>query len=143
MDIVLLSKTPKTFSFSPLPVPVQVLFFFPPKENEPACLSTATGSGFFFFPNGLFFFFLPERSEPSAIPPCLCMYGSNFGAFTFLGSTGKRLTPPAFCQSANDRDLNVEIPFAPRFFPLFLPFSASFIFFHCSLDIPLGMYSPC
>lgn len=54
---------------------------------------------------------------------------------------GKRFFPPAFCQSAKDRDLKVVIPLAPRFFPLALFFSASFIFFHCSLDIPLGMYS--
>lgn len=49
--------------------------------------------------------------------------------------------PPAFCHSANDRDLKVVIPVAPRFFPLFLFFSAFFIFIHCSFDMPEGMYS--
>ena len=53
---------------------------------------------------------------------------------------GKRFFPPDFCQSENERDLKVVIPLAPRFFP-FGPFSWAFIFFHCSFDMPLGMYS--
>mmetsp|Transcript_3873 Transcript_3873/g.4382 ORF Transcript_3873/g.4382 Transcript_3873/m.4382 type:complete len:111 (-) Transcript_3873:381-713(-) len=35
MDIVLLSKTPKTFSFSPLQVPVQVLSSFHRRKMNP------------------------------------------------------------------------------------------------------------
>lgn len=69
------------------------------------------------------------------------MYGISLGSLTFLGSTGNKFFPPAFCQSAKDRDWNVVMPFAPRFFPLFLFFSAFFIFSHCSFDIPEGMYS--
>jgi len=33
------------------------------------------------------------------------------------------------------------MPLFPRFCPLDFFFSASFIFFHCALDIPLGIYS--
>jgi len=69
------------------------------------------------------------------------MYGISLGSLTLRGSTGKRFFPPEFCQSMNDLDLNVVIPVLPRFFPFILFLSFSFIFLHCSFDMPLGMYS--
>lgn len=65
------------------------------------------------------------------------MYGIWLASLTLLGSTGKRLIPPAFCHSAKVRDLKDVIPVAPRFLPCFFFASCSFIFFHCSLEIPL------
>ena len=65
------------------------------------------------------------------------MYGISLASLTSLGLTGKRLIPPAFCHSAKVRDLKEVIPVAPRFLPDFFFASCSFIFFHCSLEIPL------
>lgn len=69
------------------------------------------------------------------------MYGSSLALLTDLGSTGNKFLPPAFCQSEKDRDLKVVIPSLPKFFPFLDFFSCSFIFFHCSLEMPEGMYS--
>ena len=49
----------------------------------------------------------------------------------------EKVFPLDFCQSAKDLDLNNVIPTLPRFLPEVFFFSASFIFCHCSLDIPL------
>jgi hypothetical protein len=68
------------------------------------------------------------------------MYGRPFSLFTLFGSTGKRLIPPAFCQSAKERDLKEVMPTLPRSLP-FAAASLALIFFHCSFDTPLGMYS--
>ena len=43
---------------------------------------------------------------------------------TFLGSTGKRFFPPAFCHSAKLRDLKDVTPTLPRFLPAVFCFSA-------------------
>ena len=67
------------------------------------------------------------------------MYGRSLGSLTDFGSTGNKFLPPAFCQSAKDRDLKVVIPVFPR--PLFLARSFFFMASHWALLTPSGMYS--